>query len=60
MESQIQVSHDPQPQPVRKSAPVFIIHCPRCATFAASARTEGRAIRGIARHLVAVHHVPKD
>lgn len=36
--------------------PLVIIHCPRQGCrFAASAQTEGRAIRGLSAHTVRVH-----
>ncbi len=50
------VSHTTQAATPTKPAPAFVIGCPQVGrSFAASARTEGRADRAIATHLRRVH-----
>jgi hypothetical protein len=43
----------------RMVAPPYIIRCPQCVSFAAVTRSEGRAYRALATHLV-VAHVPQE
>ena len=34
----------------------WIVHCPKCSQFTASALTEGRVIQALCTHILMTHH----
>ena len=56
-----QVSHEPRLALISLIPKPVIAHCPRpLCRFAASALTEGRAIRSLAAHIVKTHGATRD